>query len=300
MIYAMTPDCEELWRVGLVQPGWIAFFAVEKPSRLGQDALARTSRTRMNSVVAKPLFVLHFAPLDVFYNPHGVIRRADVFITQQQDAAMKLLAVNGSPRKQKNTGRLLEKVVEGAASKGAAAELVQLKDMTYRGCVSCFHCKKVGGKHYGRCALKDDLTPVLDKAHEADVLVLGSPFYFSVETSLMRSLMERLWFQYYLYSAKKPPLAPRKKATALLYTMNVPEEAIPLYGKDKAIAGSQSVMERLFGPCEVFLCCDTRQFDDYSKYEADIWDVPAKLKRHEEVFPQDLARAFELGVRLAS
>lgn len=212
---------------------------------------------------------------------------------------MKLLAVNGSPRKHKNTGRLLEKIVAGAASRGAGAEFVQLADLTCRGCVSCFRCKKIGGRHYGRCALKDDLRPVLDKAHEADVLVLGSPFYFSVETSHMRAFMERLWFQYYLYSAKKPPLSPRKKATALLYTMNVPEEAIPLHGKDKAIASSKGVMERLFGSCEIFLCCDTRQFDDYSKYDADIWNASAKLKRHKEVFPQDLARAFKLGARLA-
>jgi hypothetical protein len=80
--------------------------------------------------------------------------------------------------------------------------------------------------------------------------------------------------------------------------MNVPEEAIPLYGKDKAISVAKGVMERLFAPCEVFLCCDTRQFDDYSKYETDIWDVPAKLKRHKEVFPGELTRAFELGARL--
>ena len=211
---------------------------------------------------------------------------------------MKLLAINGSPRKHKNTGQLLEEIVKGAASRGAQADLVHLKNLTYRGCVSCFHCKKIGGKHYGRCVLKDDLTPVLDLAHEADVLVLGSPFYFSAETSFMRALMERLWFQYYLYSAKKPPLSPRKKATALVYTMNVPEDAIPQYGKDKAIGIAKGVMERLFAPCEVFLCCDTKQFDDYSVYDTDIWDVPAKLKRHDEVFPQDIARAFDLGVRL--
>ena len=232
--------------------------------------------------------------------PHAAVGAVTsrIVTREKQGATMKLLAINGSPRKNKNTGQLLENVVEGAASKGAQAELIHLSDLSYRGCVSCFHCKKPGGKHYGRCALKDDLTPVLDKAHEADVLVLGSPFYFSAETSFMRALMERLCFQYYLYTAKKPPLSPRKKATALIYTMNVPEADIPLYGKDKAIAVGKRVMEQLFAPCEVFLCCDTKQFDDYSEYEADVWDVPAKLKRHDEVFPQDLARAFELGARL--
>ncbi len=213
---------------------------------------------------------------------------------------MKLLAVNGSPRKSMNTASLLEKVVQGAAEQGAEAELVHLRDYTYTGCKSCFHCKQPEGKSYGRCILKDDLKPVLQKAHEADVLVLGSPFYFSMETAYMRAFMERLWFQYYLYSAKKPPLSPRKKATALVYTMNVREEDMAAYGKPTVISVAKGVMERLFAPCEVFLCCDTKQFKDYSKYEVDVWDVPAKLKRHAEVFPKDLARAFDLGARLVS
>ena len=213
---------------------------------------------------------------------------------------MKLLAINGSPRKNKNTASLLEKVVQGAVSAGAQAEMVHLRELKYTGCISCFHCKNPQGKSYGRCVIKDDLAPVLNKAHEADVLVLGSPFYFSVESSFMRACMERLWFQYYLYTAQKPPLSPRKKAVALVYTMNVREEDIPQYGKDKVIGVAKGVMERLFAPCEVFLCADTKQFDDYSKYEVDYFDVPAKLKRHEEVFPKDLEKAFALGASLVS
>ena len=213
---------------------------------------------------------------------------------------MKLLAVNGSPRKHKNTGQLLEKIVEGAASKGAQAELVQLKELTYRGCVSCFHCKKIGGKHYGRCALKDDLSPVLDKAHEADALVLGTPFYFSAESAFMRALMERLWFQYYLYSAQKPPLSPRKKATALIYTMNVPEKDMEERNYGHMTGLAQGFMSRTFGSCEVLTVNDTYQFDDYAKYLCTVWDAEAKAQRRAEVFPQDLAKAFALGERLAA
>ncbi|MDR2947075.1 MAG: flavodoxin family protein [Candidatus Adiutrix sp.] len=214
---------------------------------------------------------------------------------------MKLLAVNGSPRKSMNTGALLEKVVEGAISKGAEAELVHLRDFQYRGCMSCFHCKDPQGSSYGRCILKDDLRPILDLAHEADVLVLGTPFYFSIETAMMRAFMERLWFQYLLYTTKKPPLAPRKKALALVYTMNIKEEGMPAYGKDVVSGRAKGVMERLFAaPCELFLCTDTKQVPDYAKYEMDMWDASAKEKRHQEVFPKDLARAFDMGARLVS
>ncbi len=222
------------------------------------------------------------------------------FSSSGKESAMKLLAVNGSPRRGWNTAQLLGQVVKGAAGAGAEVELVHLRDFSYRGCISCFHCKKPKGSSYGRCILKDDLAPVLQRAHEADALVLGSPFYFSVETALMRAFMERLWFQYLLYSAEKPPLSPRKKAVALLYTMNVREEDMAAFGKDKAVAVSKGVMERLFAPCEVFLCCDTKQFADYSKYDTDRWDVPAKLRRHEEVFPKELERAFALGARMVA
>ena len=211
---------------------------------------------------------------------------------------MKLLAINGSPRKTMNTGSLLGKIVEGAAAQGADAELIHLCDLNFKGCISCFHCKDPKGKSYGRCFVQDGLTPILQTAHEASVLVLGSPFYFSMETALMRACMERLWFQYHLYSNMKGPLSPGKKATALVYTMNVREEDMAEYGKTAIVAQGKRLMEHFFAPCEIFLCCDTKQVNDYSRYEFDVFDVPAKLKRHEEVFPKDLERAFALGKRL--
>lgn len=211
---------------------------------------------------------------------------------------MRLLAVNGSPRKTKNTGQLLEQVVAGAKSRGADAELVHLRDVKYTGCISCFACKRIDGPSYGRCPVDDGLKPVLDKAHAADVLVLGTPFYFMTETSFMRAFQERLFFQYYLYSNIKPPLSPRKKAVALLYTMNVREEEMEEYGKTRIVNTAKSIMEALFAPCEVLLSCDTLQFDDYSKYDHDRFDVATKLKRHAEIFPKELEKAFALGARL--
>lgn len=59
---------------------------------------------------------------------------------------MKLIAINGSPRKDKNTAALLNKALEGAASQGAATELIHLYDQDYKGCISCFACKLKNGK----------------------------------------------------------------------------------------------------------------------------------------------------------
>lgn len=212
---------------------------------------------------------------------------------------MKMLAVNGSPRRDHNTGLLLEKVVAGARDSGCEADLVHLRDLSpFVGCISCFNCKLVGGRSYGRCSVKDGLRPVLDLADAADVLVLGSPLYFMVDSALMRAFMERLWFQYHRYSLKGP-LSKPKRATALLYTMNVSEDAYRDYVGAPLVEWNKSIMARVFGSCETFMCYDTKQFDDYSRFEADYFDVPSKLKRHEEVFPLELNRAYDFGWTLA-
>jgi multimeric flavodoxin WrbA len=211
---------------------------------------------------------------------------------------MKAIAINGSPRKSWNTATLLRKALAGARAKGAKTELVHLYDLSYRGCISCFACKKIGGKSYGRCAVRDELTPVLTKAAEAEVLILGSPLYFHTETGEMRSFVERLLFPYLTYTPGYASIFPGKARTGLVYTMNVSEENMPAYHQDVSVAASRSVMTRVFGNCEVLLSTDTLQFSDYSKYVSTAFDPAAKARRRQEVFPRDCARAYDLGADL--
>jgi len=213
---------------------------------------------------------------------------------------MNVLAINGSPRKKWNTATLLERVLAGAAAKGATTELVHLYDLDYKGCRSCFECKRIGGKNYGRCAVKDGLTPVLDRAFAADALILGTPIYFGAETGEFRSCLERLVFPFATYTPGYASIFPRKIRTALVYTMNVREQDIQAYSYDKAISRMRITLARVFGRCELFFATDTYQFDDYSKYLSTVWDAAAKAKRREDVFPQDCAKAFALGERLAT
>lgn len=213
---------------------------------------------------------------------------------------MRAMAFNGSPRKKWNTATLLEHALEGAKSNGAETELVHLYDVDFKGCVSCFECKKIGGKSYSRCAVKDGLAPILEKAAEADVLILGTPLYFYTETGEMRSFMERLIFPYLTYTPGYVSIFPGKVQIGMVYTMNVSEENMPAYGQDRTVAAAQGVMTRVFGNCDVLLCTDTYQFSDYSKYVSTCWDPVAKKKRRDEVFPQDCKRAYEMGVKLVS
>ncbi|MBQ6599152.1 MAG: flavodoxin family protein, partial [Lentisphaeria bacterium] len=124
---------------------------------------------------------------------------------------MKIIAVNGSPRKNWNTDTLLRNVLDGAASAGAETEMVCLYDLNFKGCRSCMACKLKKEPRPNRCIVRDDLTGVLDRVHQADAVVLGSPIYFSEVTGEMRSFFERFLFQYLNYDDYSKPLSPAKK-----------------------------------------------------------------------------------------
>lgn len=212
---------------------------------------------------------------------------------------MKVIAFNGSPRREWNTATLLGKALEGAASRGAETELVHLYELDYKGCVSCFACKARGGRSYGRCAVDDGLRPVLEKAGSAGALIFGSPVYLGSVTGEMQSFLERLVFPYLTYTDPPGTLFPRRVRTAFVYTMGLPEEAMEQFGYPQRFAAAGRLLERIFGGSEQLLCCDTYQFEDYSKVYAPRFDPAKKLQRRREVFPVDCRKAFELGARLA-
>ena len=211
---------------------------------------------------------------------------------------MKVIAINGSPRKKWNTATLLEHALKGAESAGAETKLVHLYDLDYKGCISCFACKLKGGKSFGKCAVNDDLAPLLEEIRTVDALILGSPIYFGDVTGEMRSFMERLFFQFPIYEPDATVRQPKKVRTAWVYTMNVTEELARQMGYGRMFRDNAALLERFFGSCESLMCYDTLQFDDYSKYAARRFDPVAKRKRHEEAFPEDCKRAYELGARL--
>ena len=127
----------------------------------------------------------------------------------------KIIAINGSPREKGNTAILLNKALEGAKEQGAETELINLYDLNYKGCISCFACKRQGGKSYGKCICADELSPILKKIEQADALILGSPIYFGTVTGEMRSFMERLLYPYLVYDEKGSTLFSKKIPTGV-------------------------------------------------------------------------------------
>jgi multimeric flavodoxin WrbA len=213
---------------------------------------------------------------------------------------MNVLAINGSPRKSWNTATLLNKALEGAAAQGAATELIHLYDLSYKGCISCFACKLKDGKSYGKCAYQDDLTPVLEKIANADAVFLGSPIYLGNVTGEMRSLMERMAFQYLVYDKNYSSLIEKKKPVGFIYTMNITQDMVHEWGYDLILPTTEKAFARTFGATESLYVTDTYQFSDYDKYVVTAFDAAAKKQRREEVFPQDCEKAYAMGVRFAT
>jgi multimeric flavodoxin WrbA len=194
---------------------------------------------------------------------------------------MKVMAFNGSPRKKWNTATLLEKALEGAASQGAETELIYLYDLDFKGCISCFACKTIGGNSYGRCAVEDDLTPVFSNIEKADAFILGSPIYFGTVSGEMKSFMERLLFPYSTYTDPPGSLFPGKIKTGFIYTMNVSKEMMQEMGYIHNFKRHEMTMQRIFGASEYMCSCDTYHLNLADKRET-IWVTPVIIRCYEK------------------
>ena len=214
---------------------------------------------------------------------------------------MNFYAINGSPRKKGNTAEVLEKALEGVHSALPAAkiELIHLSDLNFTGCRSCFACKRKGGASYGRCAVRDGLTPLLEKLADADGIIFGSPIYFMGVSAGLRALLERLLFPFIVYDTAYSSLAPKRMPTAFVYTMNITEADMPEFKLPALLSPLEAFVARIFSGPEILPVCDTVQFDAYSKYVAERFSETDKKRHREEHFPEDLRHAFALGQRMA-
>ena len=102
---------------------------------------------------------------------------------------MKVVAFNGSPRKEGNTFQSLQIVMAELQKEGIETELVQVGGKALRGCTACYGCYKNKDRE---CVIKkDDLNSYVAKMIEADGIIIGSPVYFSNVTSEVKAFMDR-------------------------------------------------------------------------------------------------------------
>lgn len=102
---------------------------------------------------------------------------------------MKVVAINGSPRKNGNTTIIIRKVFEELEKEGIETELIHLGGNPVRGCMACGACGRNKDK---QCIIKDDMiNECIEKMSKADGIILGSPVYFTDVTTEMKALIDR-------------------------------------------------------------------------------------------------------------
>ena len=213
---------------------------------------------------------------------------------------MQAIAINCSPRAHANTAQLLKAALGATAEQGAKTRFFNLYDLNVHGCRSCFACKRLGGPSFGRCALHDDLKPLLDNIVDAaDILLVGSPVYYKSVTAGARAFIERSIFPLHDYSPSRESLLKRNVAVGFIYTMNAGEKALQ-NGYDAGWSQIGNLYRNFYGSYSEMFSCDTLQFSDYSKFASSAFDPVHKREHHEQQFPNDIASAQELGRHLVS
>ncbi|MEW6660409.1 MAG: flavodoxin family protein [Thermodesulfobacteriota bacterium] len=104
---------------------------------------------------------------------------------------MKILALNATSRPKQTTSRLVQQALEGAASQGAATEMVLLKNLDIRYCTNCLTCYQDLESQIAPCILEDDVRGVLEKIKEADGVIFASPVHCGFVTGLMTVFLQR-------------------------------------------------------------------------------------------------------------
>jgi multimeric flavodoxin WrbA len=105
---------------------------------------------------------------------------------------MKVVAFNGSPRREGNTFRLIRRVFDALEKEGIGTELVQVGGTLLHGCAACYRC---GQTKNGCCAQDGDMiNDCIKKMVAADGIIIGSPTYFSDVTPETKALIDRAGF----------------------------------------------------------------------------------------------------------
>ena len=105
---------------------------------------------------------------------------------------VKVVAFNGSARKDGNTAILIQRVLKVLEGEGIETELIQLAGQQISGCSACGICGKIQNR---QCKIvNDNVNAYIEKMAAADGIIFGSPTYFSMMTSELKALMDRAWY----------------------------------------------------------------------------------------------------------
>ena len=105
---------------------------------------------------------------------------------------MKVIAINGSPRKNGNTSQALKVMADELKEQGIEVEIIQIGHLNIHGCIGCGYCRT---SEENQCVFKDDIVnDVAKKMREADGFILASPTYYAGIAGTMKAFLDRVFY----------------------------------------------------------------------------------------------------------
>ncbi len=104
---------------------------------------------------------------------------------------MKVVAFNGSPKKEGNTYHAIKIVAQELEKEGIEVEIVHVGNKVIRGCMACNACVKNQNE---KCVIQDEVNDWIQKMKEADGIILGSPVHYSAIGGTMKSFLDRAFY----------------------------------------------------------------------------------------------------------
>lgn len=101
---------------------------------------------------------------------------------------MKVLLINGSPKREGNTYIALHEVQKTLETEGIETELIHIGHKGIRGCIACYRCKETG-----KCVFSDAVNEIAPKFEQTDGIVIGSPVYYASPNGTVISFLDRLF-----------------------------------------------------------------------------------------------------------
>ena len=189
---------------------------------------------------------------------------------------MKALGILAGPRKGFATDMMVDEVLKGLRENGAETEKIFLYELDIKPCTGCYQCAETG-----ECVISDDHQSVLDKMDDTDVLVFGSPTYWSNVTSGAKKFFDRS-IRFFEQTDLGPRRFKKKPAkTVLITSCGVPYPFSHIFG---IATGAMRGMRSFFGYMKTKI---------YPLYVTGMLD--AKKSRPSK---KQLDRAYKLGLKI--
>ena len=111
---------------------------------------------------------------------------------------MKILMINGSPRKNGNTSIALQEMEKIFVEEGIETETIQIGNQDIRGCIACNRCAE-----QGKCVFEDAVNEAAPKFEACDGLVVASPVYYASANATLIAFLDRLFYSTHFYKTMK-------------------------------------------------------------------------------------------------